>query len=149
MTATAVCAPVAWMVVELDMMNAGGSNCGRKVTWLGPNVWSSCIYRSCHLYRSALQNSYLKHFHVAYGLHCPATSLKIARQVDNLAGLTFPNVKIVVKVKLMAEQNQARIAKKLRKAFKYWHVCVMIAPLFYNAKSVSILIDMCKLQTDF
>jgi hypothetical protein len=71
------------------------------------------------LYRSALQNSYLKHFHLAYRLHCPATSLKIAHQVDNLAELTFADVKSVVKVKLMAEQNQTRIAKKLIKAFKY------------------------------
>jgi hypothetical protein len=72
-----------------------------------------------HLYTSALQNSYLKHFHLTHRLYCPATSLKSAPQVDDLTGLTFPNVKSVVKVKHMAEQNQARIAKKLTKAFKY------------------------------
>jgi hypothetical protein len=33
MTATVVCTPVVWMVVELDVMDAEGSNCGRKVTW--------------------------------------------------------------------------------------------------------------------
>jgi len=38
-----------------------------------------------HLYRSALQNSYLKHFHLTHRLYCPATNLKSAHQVDDLA----------------------------------------------------------------
>jgi hypothetical protein len=86
MTATAVCTPVVWMVVELDVWDAEGSNWEK-----GDMTGFECVKQLhiqqavVHLYSSALQNSYLKHFHLTCRLNCLATNLKSAHLIDDLA----------------------------------------------------------------
>lgn len=74
------------MVVELDVWDAEGSNWEK-----GDMTGFECVKQLhiqqavVHLYRSALQNSYLKHFHLTCRLNCLATNLKSAHLIDDLA----------------------------------------------------------------